>query len=654
MSKKDASLLHDKIIWKPTQEQIEKSRLYAFLTKQGCKTYDDLYKKSIEDVGWFWEAFVQDIALEWDVPYQAVLDTSKGWKWARWFVGGKLNYVRNAVDRHARGEKQNQLAVVWEGEEGSVRKLSYRDLFTEVNRVAHSLLSLGIKKGDRIGVFMPMTPECVIATLAISKIGAIYTPIFSGYGAEAIATRLNDCQAKVLFTSDAFYRRGNLIPMKQTADEALKLSHTVKHCIVHRRAKTAVPWNPGKDMDWDSFVQSPSGELIHGITDAEDPYMIIYTSGTTGKPKGTVHVHDGFPLKAAMDLAYHFDLKSSDTLFWFTDMGWMMGPWEVAGGLILGATIFIYEGVPDYPKPDRLWTLIEKHRITGLGISPTVIRALMRHPVDLVKKHDLSSLRFLGSTGEPWNPEPWLWYFENVGGKRCPIINYSGGTEISGGILSCSFLQPLKPVSFAGPTLGMDADVVNEKGESVRGEVGELVIKKPWVGMTRGFWNDPERYEKTYWSRFPNVWVHGDWAKIDSDGFWFLEGRSDDTIKVAGKRIGPAEVESALVGHKAVSEAAAIGVPHELKGEVVVCFVVLKPGSSPDEKLRQELKKHGESMLGKAVAPETIKFVREIPKTRNAKIMRRVIRAKYLGFSDLGDLSGLENQTALSEIEAAL
>lgn len=644
----------DQIVWEPSQDQIKTSRLYAFMKKHKFKNYQELYQRSIQDVAWFWDAVVKDLQLVWQKPYESVLDVSKGWKWAAWFQKGGFNWAFNAVDRHAQGKLQDKTALIWEGEEGETRTLTYGELFNEVNRAANGLKALGIGKGDRVGIFMPMTPECVISVLACSKIGAIFTPIFSGYGAAAIATRLKDCQAKALITSDGFYRRGALVSMKQTANQALNLSPTVEHCIVHRRTNSEIHWNAKKDISWEQFTKDQSPLCVPEPTSAEDPYMIIYTSGTTGKPKGTVHVHAGFPLKSAMDLAYHFDIKSSDTLFWLTDMGWMMGPWEVAGVLILGGTLFIYDGVPDYPEPDRLWSQIEKHAITALGLSPTVIRALMRHPPDYVHKHDLSSLRLLGSTGEPWNPDPWLWFFKHIGEQRCPIINYSGGTEIGGGIVCCSFLQPLKPCSFSGPTLGMDADVVNENGEPVRGEVGELVIRKPWVGMTRGFWNDPERYEKSYWSRFPDTWVHGDWARIDSEGFWYIEGRSDDTIKVAGKRIGPAEVESALVSHAAVSEAAAIGVPHELKGEAVVCFVVLKPGHVPNEALRAELKKHAESVLGKAVAPEKIKFVGEIPKTRNAKIMRRVIRAKHLGLTDLGDLSGLENLAVLEEIEKAV
>jgi acetyl-CoA synthetase len=380
--------------------------------------------------------------------------------------------------------------------------------------------------------------------------------------------------------------------------------------------------------------------------------MIIYTSGTTGRPKGAVHVHAGFPIKAAHDLAMCFDLQSDDLLFWLTDLGWMMGPWAIAGGLLIGATVLLFEGTPDYPAPDRLWQVVEDHGVTVLGVAPTAVRALMSKGAEWVQKHDLSSLRILGSTGETWNPGPWRWYFDQVGGGRCPIINYSGGTETGGGIVGCVTLDPLKPCAFTGPVPGMDADVVDDEGQPVRGAVGELVVRQPWVGMTRGFWRDPERYLDTYWSRFPNVWVHGDWAEVDADGYWFIRGRSDDTLKVAGKRVGPAEIESAAVAHPAVQEAAAVGVPHDVKGECVVVFAVLRPGHEPTAALAEEVRQTVAAQLGAALRPETVRFVHDLPRTRNAKIMRRVIRAAYLG-QPAGDVSALENPAAVAEIEAA-
>jgi acetyl-CoA synthetase len=379
--------------------------------------------------------------------------------------------------------------------------------------------------------------------------------------------------------------------------------------------------------------------------------MLIYTSGTTGRPKGAVHTHCGFPLKAAMDMALGLDLRQEDVLYWMTDMGWMMGPWEVFGTLILGSTMLFYDGAPDYPDVDRLWSLVERHKITALGVSPTLIRSLMQHGDEPVQRHDLSSLRLLASTGEPWNPEPWLWLFHTVGGSRCPIINYSGGTEISGGIVMGNVMLPLKPCAFSGPNVGMAADVVDEAGNSVRGQVGELVVREPWIGMTRGFWRDPERYVETYWSRWPDVWLHGDWAAVDADGLWYILGRSDDTIKVAGKRLGPAEVETVLVHHPAVVEAGAIGVPDEIKGQALVVFCVLAPGVQPGDALASELRSRIIGELGKPLAPKAVYFVPDLPKTRNAKVMRRVLRAAYLG-EPAGDLSALVNPEVVAQIRA--
>ncbi len=641
------------IAWQPSPEYLERSRLLRFMRRHGIGSYPELVRRSTDDLDWFWRATVEDLGLEWYRPFESVLDTSEGIPWTRWFSGGRFNYVHNAVDRPGRGPGAQETAIIWEGEDGAVRSVTGAELLAETNRLANALCSLGLGKGDRVGIFMPMTPETAAATLACSKIGAIYTPIFSGYGPEAIASRLNDCDARLLITADGFYRRGRVISMKATADTALERAPGVDNLLVLRRMGNDVAFRPPRDVWWHELVARQSALYETERTDPEDPFMIIYTSGTTGRPKGAVHVQAGFPLKGTQDMAHCFDVQAGDVFFWFTDLGWMMGPWAIAGALTLGATLVMYEGTPDYPAPDRVWDMVERHRINTLGISPTAVRALMAQDVDYVRRHDLSSLRVLGSTGEPWNPEPWRWYFEQVGGGRCPVINYTGGTEISGGILGCTTITPLKPCSFSGPIPGMAVDVVDEQGRSLRGEVGELVISKPWPGMTRGFWKDRERYLETYWSRIPGLWVHGDWAMADEDGFWFLLGRSDDTIKVASKRIGPAEIESAAVEHPAVMEAAAIGVPHELKGEVVVCFVVLGQGHEPSEGLRAEIRETIARLLGPTMRPEEVKFVRDLPKTRNAKIMRRVIKAKYLGKSDLGDLSGLENLAAVEDIARA-
>jgi acetyl-CoA synthetase len=435
------------------------------------------------------------------------------------------------------------------------------------------------------------------------------------------------------------------------ADAAVAAAPTVERVVVVRRAGDAlpVPWRDGRDVAWTIGGDTPPDMATPTERDPETPYMVIYTSGTTGRPKGAVHVHGGFPIKAAQDLAHTFDLSASDTLFWFTDLGWMMGPWAIAGSLLLGARLVLYEGAPDFPGPDRLWALVARHRVTQLGLSPTVIRALMAHGEAPVRAHDRSSLRVLGSTGEPWNPEPWWWFFREVGEGRCPIVNYSGGTEVAGGIVGGNVVGPIKPASFSGPCIGTAADVVDDAGSPVRGRVGELVIRAPLPGMTRGFWNDPERYEEANWARWPGLWAHGDWASVDADGFWYIHGRSDDTLKVAGKRVGPAEVESAAVAHPAVLEAAAIGVPHDIKGEAIVVLCVLHPGESDDEALRASVAQRIADELGKPLRPEAVAVVRALPKTRSGKVMRRVIRAAWLD-QDPGDLSALDDAASVDAI----
>jgi acetyl-CoA synthetase len=638
-----------KIVWRPTAEHISNSNLKRFMDRHGLPSFDALLQRSTSDIGWFWAAVLEDLDIRFYTPYSRIVDLSRGPAWPEWCSGGVMNIVHNCLDKRAGTPVDERIALRWEGEEGSVRVLTYAQLRRQVNQAANALRELGLAKGDAIGVFMPMTPEIVVAMLAIAKIGGVFLPLFSGFGAQAIASRLADADAKALLTADGTYRRGQVVSMKATADIAAAQAPTLKHVIVLRRTGGEVPWDSARDDWWHDLVERQSDAAETERTRAEDPLMIIYTSGTTGKPKGALHTHCGFPIKSAQDMLHGLDLHPDETLYWITDMGWMMGPWLVFGTLLIGATMMLYDGAPDYPGPDRTWALIEKHRITALGISPTLVRALIRFGEEPVKQHDLSSLRKFGSTGEPWNPDPWLWLFNVVGGGKLPIINYSGGTEISGGIVMGNVVLPLKPCAFSAPLPGMAADVVDDQGRSVRGQVGELVIRQPWIGMTRGFWRDPQRYFEAYWSRFPDVWVHGDWAAVDGDGLWYILGRSDDTIKVAGKRLGPAEVESILVAHPAVNEAAAIGVPDPLKGQAVVCFCVLKPGHAPGEALREELIERVARELGKPLAPREVRFVRDLPKTRNAKVMRRVIRAAYLG-QDPGDISSLENPGAVEEI----
>lgn len=640
------------VVWRPNKEVLKRSRLRRFMERHGLATLEELMRRSTTDLDWFWEATFEDLGIEFYEPYTQVVDLSRGIQWPVWCVGARLNIVHNCLDRWIGTPAEDRVAVRWEGEEGAVRLLTYRDLFRQVNQMASALRAAGLGKGDVIGLFMPMVSEIVIAFLAIAKIGAVILPLFSGYGAGAVAARLADAGARALFTADGLFRRGKPVLMKPVADEALAGAPSVEKVIVYRRIGEDVRMEAGRDVWWDEFVAGRPASAPTERTDAEDLVMIIYTSGTTGRPKGAVHTHCGFPIKSAQDMAHGFDIQEFDTMFWMTDMGWMMGPWEVFGVLILGASLLLYDGAPTYPGVDRVWDIVERHGVTCLGLSPTFARAIMPYGDEPVRRHDLSSLRLLGSTGEAWNPGPWHWLFETVGQGRVPIINYSGGTEISGGIVSGNVLTPLKPCAFSGPPPGMAADVVDEEGRPLRGAVGELVIRRPWIGMTRGFWQDPERYLEAYWSRIPGVWVQGDFAAIDEDGLWYILGRSDDTIKVAGKRVGPAEVENILVAHPAVVEAAAIGVPHQIKGQAVVAFVVLQPGYEPGESLRAELERQVAKELGKPLAPQAVLFVADIPKTRNAKVMRRVIRAAYLG-EPPGDLSALVNPEAVAEISQA-
>jgi len=659
-------------VWHPTPELIAQSNLQRFIDKHQLGSYDELMRRSTNDIAWFWDTVLRDLDIQFFRPYSPIVDLSEGKPWARWCVGGEMNIVHNMLDKYAGTKIDNRVAIKSEIEEGTTRTLTYKELREQVNMMAAALRHLGLGKGDAIGVFMPMVSEIVVAMLAIIKIGGFFLPLFSGFGASAIVSRLKDADAKALFTADGTYRRGKFCAMKPIADEVAAQIPTLKHLIVLQNGSVGEPVRfPSKTKrEANSFpyrthlwrelidkIDNQSSDESTERTAAEDPMMIIYTSGTTGRPKGAMHTHCGFPIKATQDMWHGLDLHADETLFWMTDMGWMMGPWEVFGTLLLGATMLLYDGAPDFPGPDRVWKLCADHKVTALGVSPTLIRALRRHGDEIVHRHDLSSLRKFASTGEPWNPDPWMWLFQNVGRGKLPIINYSGGTEISGGIVMGNVLTPMKPCAFSGPLPGMAADVVDENGKSVRGKVGELVIREPWIGMTRGFWKDRQRYIETYWSRWPDTWVHGDWAAIDDDELWYILGRSDDTIKVAGKRIGPAEVESILVAHAQVSEAAAVGVPDSIKGEALVCFCVLERDANEDvdpsttlrTSLATELKKKVASELGKALAPREILFVGDLPKTRNAKVMRRLVRAAFLG-EKLGDTSTLENPGSLEEI----
>jgi acetyl-CoA synthetase len=637
-------------IWRPTSDYIDQANLTHFIHQHKLTDFNTLMQRSTIDVAWFTEAILHYLDIQFYTPYSQVLDISQGIAWPRWVEGGKMNIIHNLLDKYIGSEVEDRVALITEDESGEINSFTYGELYRRVNQAANALRSLGLGSGDAIGLFMPMTCEIVVAMLAIAKIGGIILPLFSGYGAGAVATRLGDAGAKALFTADGFLRRGQIIDMKTVADRAAAQVPTLQHMIVTNRANMAVEMIPGRDHWWHDLVDKQPAQATTEIVDAEHVLMVIYTSGTTGRPKGAVHTHCGFPIKAAQDMAFGTDLHPGQHIYWMTDMGWMMGPWLVFGAMILGGTCILYEGAPDYPTPGRLWELVERHQITTLGISPTLIRTLMPSGEEHLQSYDLSSIKYFASTGEPWNPDPWMWLFEKVGQGKRPIINYSGGTEISGGIVMGNPILPLKPTAFSAACPGIAADVFDENGKPVRNQVGELVIKAPWIGMTRGFWKDPGRYEETYWSRWPNIWVQGDFAVVDTDGQWYILGRSDDTIKVAGKRLGPAEVESILVAHPAVVEAAAIGVPDDIKGSVLVVFCVLAESHSPSDELKAELKDSIVSSLGKPLAPSRILFIDDLPKTRNAKVMRRMIRAAYLRL-DPGDTSSLVNPESITGIQ---
>jgi acetyl-CoA synthetase len=633
-------------VWTPTPEQVESANLTRLARRLGVERYHDLHRISIDEPERFWPALLEDLGLEFSEPWNEVVDASRGPEWTRWFVGGKLNLAWCCVHRWAAGELAEEEAAVWQPEDGGRTALSWRELSEAVYRLAEGLASIGIGEGDAVGIFLPMSPQVAIASHACAHLGAVQVPIFSGFAAPAIAARLADAKAKALITADGSLRRGHVVPMKEIADEAIQGAPTVTHTVVWRRLELDdVPMTIGRDRWWDELVADASGGLSPRQVDSEHPYLLAYTSGTTGKPKGALHVQGGFLASIAREVAYQTDVKPGDRIHFATDMGWIMGPWTVVGGGACGATVVYAEGAPDFP-PDRVWKLVEAERVTMLGVSPTLVRALIPHGEPT---SDMSSLKAICTTGEPWNRDPYLWLFEHVGGGRVPIVNESGGTEVGACFLTTCVTEPVKPVALGFPALGQDMDVFDADGNAVRGEVGELVCKRPWPGMTRGIWGDDERYLDAYWRRFPGVWTHGDWASIDDDGYWFLHGRSDDTLNIAGKRIGPAELESAAVAHHDVTEAAAIGVPHDVKGEVAWIFCVLRPDADATPACALEISNSVADELGKAFKPDRVVFVSALPKTRSAKIVRRAVRARVLG-KDPGDLSSLENPEVLREI----
>lgn len=646
--------MKSRYLWHPPKELVENSNVKRFMEKHGFRSYDELVKKSTEDIVWWWGTAEKELDVRWFEGYEKVLDVSRGVEWAQWFIGGKLNAAYNSLDRHAKSKNRDKVAFIWSGENGETKKYTYWELYVESNRFANYLNILGVGKGDVVALYSTMVPETVVALFATLKIGAIFMPIFSGFGAQAVATRLQDSGAKVVVTIDGYYRKGRKVYAKPVLDKAVELAGSkVDRVVVVERLGDGVEMVEDRDVSYSEVLRDMSGEFDTTPMGADEPALLLYSSGTTGKPKGCVISHAGALLQPAKEHYFNMDIKPDDTLFWITDIGWMMGPWQIIGAQHLGATHLIMEGAIDYPEPDRIWSIVERYGVTHLGFSATVVRMLKRYGNSYVEKHDLSTLKAFGNTGEPIDPDSWIWLMEVVGEKRCPIINLSGGTEIFGCFLLPSPVVPLKPSTLWGPGLGMDIDVFNDEGKPVRGEVGYLVCKKPAPSMTRGFWRNPKRYIETYWSRFPGVWYHGDWAYIDEDGFWFLLGRADDVIKVAGKRIGPAEIEGIINSHKAVAESACIGYPHSVKGEVIVCLAMLKPGFKGSTNLEKELKNLVAESLGKPFKPHRILFVRDLPRTRSGKIMRRVIRAVARG-GWAGDKSVMENPDSIEYIKEAL
>lgn len=640
----------DRFVWTPDAATIERANVTRLMRAHGIGSLAELTARSVADTSWFWDAVVRDLDIAFATPYERVIDLARGPEWATWFVGSTVNVATQCVDRWATDDPE-ALAVIWEGEDGEVREASYADLRRMVDGVAAALSRLGVQDGDTVAIFMPMAIETVAALMACAKLGAVWVPVFSGFGADAVATRIADAGCEVVITANATLRRGEPVPMKAVADRAVEGMQRVRHLLVWERLPgLATPMTPGRDRAWSDEVVLDTTPRAAIPLDAEHPLFIAYTSGTTGRPKGAVHVHGGFLVKIAEEVAYQADLRRGERLLWVTDLGWIMGPWEIVGALALGATVVLTEGSPIHPDPGRLWGQVERHRVNGLGVSPTLVRALIPAGSSFVQRHDLSSLRILASTGEPWNPDAYLWLHREVGGGRLPIVNLSGGTEVGACFLSPHPVVPFKIDSLGGPALGMDVDIVDEGGRPVGpGDVGELICRQPWPSMTRGIWGDPERYLSTYWERIPGVWVHGDWASRDEAGYWFLHGRSDDTLNVAGKRIGPAEVESALATHVAVGESAAVGIPHPVKGEIIWCVVVLRPGFEPTEALAHELRGSVREHLGAAFTPARVVFATALPKTRSAKIVRRAVRAAVTG-EDAGDLTSLEDPSALDEL----
>jgi len=662
----------DEVVHEPSREFVESTNVWQFMQEYDIDGYEELIERTTTDVegvpesgvDWFWDEIVDYLGIDFYQDYDAVRDDSAGPQFSDWYPGGNLNAAHNTLDRHAAedSERRNKVATIWEGEDGEVREVTFHELHRQANKVANTLEERGIETGDTVGLYMPMVPEVVSILYGCFKVGAIAVPIFSGFGVDATATRIEDPECSVLFTGDGFLRRGDPVTLKGTADDAIEQAATdVESVIVFDRlgasdpdTDLSIPMTAGRDEWWAEAVAPRDDTYDTKSLPSDQESMLLYSSGTTGKPKGIVHTHAGAVTQAAKELHFGFDLKPADRFFWVSDIGWMMGPWTLIGNHAFGGTVFMYEGAPDHPEPDRFWKMIDRHSLTQFGISPTAIRALRKQGDEWVEGHDLSSLRLLGSTGEPWDPESWQWFYENVGGGDTPIINISGGTEIMGCFLMPLPINDLKPCTLGGPGLGMDIDIVDATGESIKDdhERGYLVARDSCPSMTKSLWSGDERYLEEYWSRFDGMWDHGDWAQEDADGFWFLHGRADDALNVAGRKVGPAEVEGAAMDHDDVNQAAAVGVPDDTTGTAVVLYVIAEDGVAETDALREAVREMVGEELGKPFRPREVLFVDEFPKTQSGKIIRRAVQATYTG-EDLGDMSSIENPDALDEVENA-
>jgi len=605
------------VVWKPTRDWIDKTNVWHFMQRLGFDDREAFLRFSVDEPERFWRELMNEMDVQWFEPYHQVMDVSRGPEWSQWFIGGRLNIAHNCLDWWA---ESGRVACIWEGESGETRSITFRELRDEANRVANGLVALGLEPGDRVAVCMPMVPEILSILYGCFKAGMTVVPIFAGFGTGAIAARIEDSGARLVFTTDHMTRRGKRLPLAE------KIPGTIKIISV---------------SNWGEFLASQPVSFATTSLDSEHRALILYTSGTTGKPKGVVHTHAGCLAQMGKEIWLGFDHQLDERFFWLSDLGWMMGPWTILGNHLFGGTIFLYDGAPDYPTPMRLWEMIGRHRITTFGVSPTAIRMLVKGNEELPP---MPSLRILGSTGEPWDEKSWLSYFGQVGGGRCPIINISGGTEIVGSFLFPLPIQELKPCSVGAPAPGMATEVVDENGVPVRGHMGYLVCTKPSPSMTRGIWNDPQRYLDTYWSRFPGMWYHGDWATVDEDGHWFVHGRADESMNVAGRKVGPAEVEEAMMRHPGVAEAAVIGVPDGLKGEAIVGYAVLRAGAEVDG---AAVCATVVNELGPTFRPREVVITGELPKTQSGKIVRRLLRQKYLG-EGLGDLSTVSNPATLT------